>query len=120
MISELVKRYDIPVGFSDHSGTVEAILAAVALGAKLVEFHVVFDRCQFGPDSTSSLEIRELGKLVRGVRFISEALASPIRRKNCTSGLNPRSAFCNLRGGICAICTRRGCTNSLMMRSYDR
>jgi N-acetylneuraminate synthase len=78
VISQLKARYGIPIGFSDHSGTIFAAIAAVALGAELLEFHVVFDRRQFGPDSSSSLEVRELGELVHGVRFVSEALASPM------------------------------------------
>jgi N,N'-diacetyllegionaminate synthase len=78
VISQLKVRYGLPVGFSDHSATVYAGIAAVALGAEILEFHVVFDRGQFGPDSKASLEIRELGELVRGVRIVSEAISSPI------------------------------------------
>ena len=44
----------------------------------MLEFHVVFDRRQFGPDSSSSIEIREIPELVYGVRFVSEALAAPM------------------------------------------
>jgi N-acetylneuraminate synthase len=78
VIGELKARYGVPIGFSDHSGTIFAPIAAVAHGASMVEFHVVFDRGQFGPDSSSSLELREIGELVRGVRMVAEALAAPI------------------------------------------
>lgn len=80
VISELRARYCIPVGFSDHSGSVYASIAAVAHGAELLEFHVVFDRQQFGPDSSSSLEIREIRDLVTGVKFVREAVLSPMNK----------------------------------------
>lgn len=78
VIGELKARYSIPVGFSDHSGTIFAPIAAVAHGAEMLEFHVVFDRRSFGPDSTSSLEVREIPELVRGVQYVAEAVATPI------------------------------------------
>lgn len=78
VIGEMKARYGLPVGLSDHSGTIFPAIAAVALGAELVEFHVVFDRNSFGPDATSSIEIRELGELVRGVSCVAQALASPM------------------------------------------
>lgn len=80
VINELRTRYCVPVGFSDHSGTLYAPIAAVAHGADLLEFHVVFDRQQFGPDSSSSLEIREIGNLVAGVKFVREAFLSPMNK----------------------------------------
>lgn len=93
VIGELKARYGIPIGFSDHSGSIYAAIAAVAQGAELVEFHVVFDRRQFGPDSSSSLEIRELGELVRGVRFVSEALASPMDKSQLQVAPDLRRIF---------------------------
>ena len=58
LIPELKRRYKIPVGFSDHSGDIFICLAATALGANLIEFHTVFDKKMFGPDSKSSLTIK--------------------------------------------------------------
>ena len=78
VINELKIRYGLPVGLSDHSGTVFAPLAAVAFGAEIIEFHIVFDRRSFGPDSSSSLEIREIPELVSGIKFISQSVMSPI------------------------------------------
>lgn len=78
VIGELKARYGLPTGLSDHSGTIFPAIAAVALGAELVEFHVVFDRHSFGPDASSSIEIRELGELVRGVSCVAQALATPM------------------------------------------
>ena len=73
VIGELKKRYNVPVGFSDHSGDIYAGLAAVAQGAELLEFHVVFDKQMFGPDAKSSLTMGQVSRLSEGVRQINEA-----------------------------------------------
>jgi len=65
-------------GLSDHSGHVWASLAAVALGAALLEVHVCWDRRQFACDAASSIEVRELAELVRGVRWLSVARSHPV------------------------------------------
>lgn len=71
VIAEYRARYQVPVGLSDHSGSIFPSLAAVSVGADLVEVHVVFDRRMFGPDSSSSLTIDELKTLAQGIREIS-------------------------------------------------
>lgn len=82
LIQELQKRYQVPVGFSDHSAKTETCIGATALGASILEFHVVFDRQLFGPDSTSSLTISETKDLVLAVRNIALALSHPIDKNN--------------------------------------
>ena len=64
------------IGYSDHSGSLFCGASAVSLGAKILEFHVVFDRRMFGPDSKASLEIDEVSQLVKGVRAIEASLNS--------------------------------------------
>jgi N,N'-diacetyllegionaminate synthase len=78
IISELKEKYDLTVGLSDHSSTIYPSLAAVSLGAKILEFHVIFDKKMFGPDSKSSLTIDEVKQLVEGVRFIEKSLENKI------------------------------------------
>jgi N,N'-diacetyllegionaminate synthase len=78
LLSEFQARYGCPVGLSDHSGTIFPSLAAVPLGAKLIEIHTVFSKECFGPDVNSSVTLGELGQLVQGVRFIESILNSPI------------------------------------------
>ena len=78
VIQELKQRYNVPVGFSDHSSSIEACLAAVALGAEIIEFHVVFDKKSIGPDAKSSLIIEETVQLVNAVRNLDKALKHPI------------------------------------------
>ncbi len=70
VISELKKRYDVPIGFSDHSAKVATGIAAVTLGAEILEFHVVFHRQLFGPDAIASLTIEETKQLVDDVADI--------------------------------------------------
>jgi len=82
VIAELKNRYGVPVGFSDHSAKKEACIAATALGASILEFHVVFDRAIFGPDSKASLTMEETTELVQAVRNIGKALAHPIDKND--------------------------------------
>lgn len=62
-------------GISDHSGNIAIPIAAAALGAKIIECHITFDRNQPGPDHRSSLTVREFRKMVKSVRDIEKALA---------------------------------------------
>ncbi len=80
LISEMRERYQVPVGLSDHSGKVYAGLAAVTLGANLVEVHVTMSREMFGPDVPASLTPAQLGELAEGGRFIEKALGSPVNK----------------------------------------
>ncbi len=77
VISEIHRRYGCPAGLSDHSGTIYAGLGALALGARMIEVHIVFSRDCFGPDTPASITIDELETLVTGVRFLEKALAHP-------------------------------------------
>ena len=82
VIQELKKRYNVEVGFSDHSSSIESSIAAVALGAEILEFHVVFDKEMFGPDAKSSLTIQETKQLVEAVKNINTALENPIDKND--------------------------------------
>ena len=80
VISEMIDRYDFPIGLSDHSGDIYASLAAVSLGARLVEVHAVFNKRQFGPDSSSSLTIESLTEMVRGIRKIDAMKSNKVTK----------------------------------------
>jgi len=77
-IQEFSTRYKCPTGLSDHSGKPFAGLAAVTLGASILEVHVVFDKNMFGPDVSSSLTFDELSLLVQGVQDIFEMQMNPV------------------------------------------
>lgn len=66
--------FGVPVGYSDHTLGVEVALAAVALGACVVEKHFTLDRTLPGPDHQASAEPGELAALVRGIRKVEAAL----------------------------------------------
>ena len=78
-ISMFKKRYPYPVGFSDHSISNNMSLAAVALGACIIEKHITLDRKTHGPDHPFALEPDDMISLVRSVREIEEALGSEKR-----------------------------------------
>lgn len=82
VIRELKERYPYPIGFSDHSGDIFACLAATALGADVLEFHVVFDKRMFGPDTSASLTIDQVKMLVNGINNISKARTSIIDKNS--------------------------------------
>jgi len=64
------EAFRVPVGYSDHTLGIEVSLAAVALGACVLEKHLTLDRKLIGPDHEASLEPNELRSLVKGVRMI--------------------------------------------------
>lgn len=82
VIKELKDRYNVKVGFSDHSAKVSTSVAAVALGAEILEFHVIFDREMFGPDTKSSLTLPEVKELVEAVRAIQTAIENPVDKND--------------------------------------
>ncbi|QED37753.1 N-acetylneuraminate synthase [Antarcticibacterium arcticum] len=82
VINELKERYNVTVGYSDHSAKIETCIAATAQGAEILEFHAIFDRRSFGPDATSSLEIDEINQLVKAVRNISYSLKHPVNKSD--------------------------------------
>jgi len=84
VLKELKDRYRVIVGFSDHSAKIESCIAAVALGAEILEFHAVFNKQEFGPDTTSSLTINEIETLVKAIKNINITLETPIDKNDNT------------------------------------
>jgi pseudaminic acid synthase len=75
-IPALAAQYGCPVGLSDHTLDTDVSVAAVALGACIIEKHFTLSRADGGPDSTFSLEPDEFARLVRGVRNAYDAIGS--------------------------------------------
>lgn len=71
VIQELKDRYKVPVGYSDHSAKIETGIAAVSLGAEILEFHIKLNDKETGPDATSSLTIDEASVLVKSIGSVS-------------------------------------------------
>ncbi len=73
-IPDLVQRFAVPVGLSDHSHGTAVAVAAVALGASVIEKHLTLSRNAGGPDSAFSLEPHEFKSLVDSVRVVEKSL----------------------------------------------
>jgi len=73
-IPELSRRFNVPCGLSDHSLTLAVPVAAVALGACIIEKHLTLSRADSGPDSAFSLEPQEFKQMVEAVRIAKKAL----------------------------------------------
>jgi pseudaminic acid synthase len=73
-IPELARRFEVPVGISDHSMEIAIPIAAVALGACIIEKHLTLSRSLTGPDSSFSLEPHEFKAMVNAVRVAEKAL----------------------------------------------
>ena len=93
VIQELKNRYNVTVGFSDHSSSTEACIAATALGAEVLEFHVVFDKEMFGPDAKASLTMEETSQLVKAVKNIEIALQNPVDKSDNSNFDSLKSIF---------------------------
>jgi N-acetylneuraminate synthase len=92
-ITEMRNRYDLPTGFSDHSGDITAPIAAVSLGAEILEFHTVFHKQMFGPDAKASLTLEQTQSLVKSVREITTALNSKYSKENSQSFSELKTMF---------------------------
>lgn len=73
---QLKKKFQLPVGYSDHTQGIEVSIAAVALGASIIEKHFTLSREMEGPDHKTSLEADELKKMIQSIRNIEKALGS--------------------------------------------
>ncbi|WP_396195326.1 N-acetylneuraminate synthase family protein [Flavobacterium sp.] len=93
VIQELKARYQVPIGFSDHSAKISTGIAAVALGAEILEFHVVFHRSMFGPDAIASLTIEETKQLSEAVAEIHTAQNSAVNKNDNASFQSLKTIF---------------------------
>jgi N,N'-diacetyllegionaminate synthase len=87
--------FQVPIGFSDHTMGIEIPLAAVAMGASVIEKHFTLDRSLPGPDHQASLEPLELEALVKGVRKVEASVGhgrkEPVEREANTAAVARKS-----------------------------
>jgi N-acetylneuraminate synthase len=74
VIPMLRERYEVPIGYSGHETGLPSTIAAVALGACMVERHITLDRAMWGSDQSASLEPNGITRLVRDIRLVELAL----------------------------------------------
>lgn len=72
----MAETFGVDVGYSDHTTGIEVPIAAVAMGAAVIEKHFTLDKNMPGPDHKASLEPHELKQMVRSIRNIEKALGS--------------------------------------------
>jgi N,N'-diacetyllegionaminate synthase len=114
LLPMLRERYRCDVGLSDHSGTMWPSLAAVTLGASVVEVHVTFSKEGFGPDVPASVTIDDLVRLVEGVRFLERARAHPVDKDASARELEPmRKLFMK------SVVARRALTAGTVLAGVD-
>ncbi len=79
-VSTLGDRYKVPVGYSGHEVGLAPSLAAVVLGACVIERHITLDRAMWGSDQAASVEPPGLQRLIRDVRVVERALGDGVKR----------------------------------------
>lgn len=102
----LREEFDVEVGYSDHTKGIEVPIAAVALGATVIEKHFTLDRTLPGPDHKASLEPGELKSMVCAIRNIEKAVGgdgtkhvSDSERKNIAIARKSIVAACDIKAG---------------------
>lgn len=78
-IQTMRETFGLEVGYSDHTPGIEVPIAAVAMGATIIEKHFTLDRNMEGPDHKASLEPDELAAMVRAIRNVEQAMGSGIK-----------------------------------------
>jgi N,N'-diacetyllegionaminate synthase len=79
-IDTLKRIFNLSVGFSDHSLGVQASIAAVALGAKIIEKHLTLNKKLEGPDHRASLDPKEFKYMVQSIRIVEKTLGDKIKK----------------------------------------
>ena len=79
-IRTLAARYEVPVGYSGHESGLPSSVAAIALGACIVERHITTDRAMWGSDQAASLEPNGITKLVSYIRVVERSMGDGVKR----------------------------------------
>ena len=82
------ERFDISVGYSDHTLGIEAAIAAVAMGGRIIEKHLTLNRNMTGPDHKSSLEPEEFKQMVESIRNVEIALGDGLKKPTISESKN--------------------------------
>lgn len=99
------QAFAVEVGYSDHTQGIEVPIAAVAMGAKVIEKHFTLDKSLPGPDHKASLEPDELTAMVRAIRNVEKALGDGIKRPTMSELKNKTIARKSI---VAAIDIRKG------------
>ena len=102
----LKKQFNVDVGYSDHTQGIDISLAAVAIGATVIEKHFTIDKSMEGPDHSSSLDPNELKMMIKGIRNIEISLqgqsSKTVTKSEMVNKIHVRKSICyneNLKKG---------------------
>jgi len=104
-IQTMKEKFNLPVGYSDHTQGIEISVAAVAMGAEIIEKHFTIDQNMEGPDHKASLSPQELIDLVKSIRNVEKAIGdgvkkpSPSEIKNMDIARKSIIAKCDIKKG---------------------
>lgn len=87
VMTAFTNKYGCVVGYSDHTLGMEAPMAAVAIGAKVIEKHFTLDRTFEGPDHAASLEPEELVTMIRQIRTVEQMIGTPVKYPSTSESL---------------------------------
>jgi N,N'-diacetyllegionaminate synthase len=79
-MKSLEKKFRCPVGYSDHTTGIEIPIAAVALGASIIEKHITLNKNMKGPDHKASIEPKDFENMIKGIRIIEKSLGDGIKK----------------------------------------
>lgn len=113
-INELKNRFSVPVGISDHSGSIIPSMVAAVLGVNYIEFHACYSKKDFGPDVSSSLTIEEIEDLVNNIKAIRCLLDNPVdKNEMCRTLAETRHTFNK------SLCVNKSLSKDTILTSSD-
>ncbi|MCB4378470.1 N-acetylneuraminate synthase [Synechococcus sp. MU1650] len=84
----MAQSFGVAIGYSDHTDGIAVPIAAIAMGASVIEKHITLDRSMPGPDHKASLEPDQFSAMVKGIRTIEKALGDGIKRPTLSEQAN--------------------------------
>ena len=118
IINQMQARYNVPVGFSDHTLGTAASIAAVALGASVVEKHFTFSKLMYGSDARHSMEPNEFRQLCYDLRECKEIMDSPLDKDNIEMFIDMKQTF--EKSIVSSVFIRKGTTITLDHLSFKK
>lgn len=91
-MNTIKEKFNVKVGYSDHTLGIEVAIAAVAMGAEVIEKHFTLDNNMEGPDHKASLEPKELEKMVKAIRNIEKAIGKGMKEPSKSEVKNLEAA----------------------------
>lgn len=95
VVKDMKHKYNLPIGLSDHSGSTSPAFAAICSGVDLLEFHVVFDKKMFGPDSQSSLDFGQLREVIKFREDYLEMQNNPVDKDSVAEEMKTMKGLFN-------------------------